>query len=143
MADFFQFIQNHLILSIAFVAILLLLVWEEWRNKGYTQHRISPKTLVDLMNHKHAKVLDIRSQKAYKESHIIHSSHIDASSIEQQVKKLAKYKNDPLVVVDQKGEASGEVVKKLKKLEFNDVYVLVGGITAWEHAGLPVKKAKS
>jgi rhodanese-related sulfurtransferase len=40
------------------------------------------------------------------------------------------------------GQTSGDAAKRLRKAGFEHVYVLDGGIGAWQQAGLPLAKGR-
>jgi len=47
-----------------------------------------------------------------------------------------------VVLVCKAGQASGDAAKRLRKAGFERVYVLDGGIAAWQQADLPLVKGR-
>lgn len=138
MSEYIAFFYKHIELSIALVVILLLILWEEFASKRYSRAGIPPQTLVTLMNHEGALVLDIRAQEAFKQGHIINALNIPTQTLESNLKKLVKYKNSPIVIVDDKGQESIRVINQLKQNGFQKLHILSGGLAAWNKAGLPL-----
>lgn len=85
-------------------------------------------------------VLDVRTQKEYKEGHIPGSVLIDftGDDFEQQVAKLDK--NKTYLVHCAVGGRSARACKKMEKMGFTKLYNLEGGMGAWEKAEKPVQK---
>jgi len=54
--------------------------------------------------------------------------------------ELVKRKDKPLIVYDDGGERSAKAAAALRKLGFERVVSLTGGLGAWKQAGLPVEK---
>ena len=52
--------------------------------------------------------------------------------------ELEKNKNNPLIVVCQRGHQSGEAVKKLEVKGYLKVSRMTGGMTEWQTQGLPL-----
>lgn len=138
MSEYLHFFYNHIELSLAFIVLLLLVLWEELGSKRYSRAGIPPQTLVTLMNHEGALVLDIRTPEAFKQGHITGALNVPAQTLETNLKKLIKYKNSPVVVVDETGQASIRVLGELKKNNFQKLHLLSGGLAAWKQAGLPL-----
>lgn len=138
MSEYLTFFYKHIELSIALIVILLLILWEEFGSKRYSRASISPQTLVTLMNHEGAVVLDLRTQEAFKEGHIIHALNIPAKTLESNIKKLIKYKNSPIVIVNDNDQVPTRIMTQLKQQGFQKLHILSGGLTAWNKAGLPL-----
>lgn len=142
MQDLFQFILNHWVLVAAFVIVLAIVVAEEMRSKGMGGPRVSTEEAIRLINRENGVVLDIRDRNAYLDGHIIDAISIAAADVEQNLKKLQKYKTKPLIVVCQQGQAAMQVAAKLQKQGFEQVKILAGGMSAWKNANLPTVKGK-
>jgi rhodanese-related sulfurtransferase len=57
-------------------------------------------------------------------------------------KLLAPAKQSPVVLLCRTGNASATAAKVLKKAGFEQVYVLDGGLPAWQAADLPLVKGR-
>jgi rhodanese-related sulfurtransferase len=75
-------------------------------------------------------LLDIRSDKEYKQGHIPGAAHVPLSEIGERVKKLKKDKE--LVVYCQNGSRSIWAIKRLMGMGYKNLYNLKGGYNAWK-----------
>ncbi len=140
MNEYIEFTNNHPLLVGSFFAILTLLIFNLFgsRFRGYTV--ASPADATTLINRSEAVVLDVRTEKEFKEGHIINSIHIPQSSIKNRLSEIEKYKHKPIIVSCRTGQRSGSVCGQLKKQGFDHVYNLAGGVMAWQNANFPLTK---
>ena len=141
MAQFFEFIINHWILSSLFVFILMLLAMDGIRGKLLGFGEIKPDEAVRMMNHDDAAVLDVREESEYAEGHIINSVHIPLPLLGNRTAELQEYKDRPLLVYCRTGNRSAQAASTLMKQGFSGVKKLSGGMIAWQGANLPVSKS--
>ncbi len=141
MNEYIEFINNHPLLVGSFFAILTLLIFNLFgsRFRGYTV--ATPADATTLINRNDAVVLDVRTDKEYKEGHIINSIHIPQSSIKNRLSEIEKYKHKPIIVSCRTGQRSGQVCGQLKKQGFDHIYNLAGGVMAWQNANFPLTKS--
>lgn len=138
-----QFAANHTIMVVAWVAILLAVLYSFY--KGATsKHKIVENTEATLlMNNENAVVLDLRSADEFKAGHIINSVHIFPSDIKtQKIQAIEKYKSQAVIVADVNGLTATSCAESLVKQGFEKVYVLKDGIAGWKAANLPTVKKK-
>jgi rhodanese-related sulfurtransferase len=135
-----QFIQNHWALCAAFGAAVILLIFEEARNKISGIPKISAHTLTMLINRENAATIDLRNQKAFASGHIIDSINIIRSEFDANLKKIEPYKNQPVILVDEMDANAATIGTKLQKQGFTKIHILTGGIQAWKNAKLPLTK---
>lgn len=137
-----EFIGNHLFLVTAFMAVAGLLIWNLSGAgiKGLTQ--IGPLQAVGLMNHENALVVDVRESNEYNQGHVIDSLHIPLGSLENHLNILEKHKDRPLIMSCQSGHRSLQACRTLYKKGFEKLYNMQGGVSAWQHAGLPLTTSK-
>ena len=94
-----------------------------------------------LVQEKKVTVLDIRTSDEFGEGHIAGAQNIDflqGAAFEAKVKELDKTK--PYLVHCQSGGRSSRSLKLFKKLGFESIYHLDGGLGDWQAAGKPVEK---
>jgi len=93
-----------------------------------------------LIADKKVVVLDIRTPKEYAAGHIAGATNIDfnASDFEKRLVQLDKSKT--YLVHCASGGRSTKSLAQFKKLQFQSVVHLDGGIKAWQKAGQPVEK---
>jgi rhodanese-related sulfurtransferase len=113
-----------------------------WITKGASGVReVGPMEVVQLINRKDAVVFDVREQAEFGSGHIAGSKHFPVASLEQRSGELKKYLKKPVVVVCASGTRSRTACSTLKKLGFENVTALAGGLGAWQRANLPVVKS--
>ncbi|MBX7208138.1 MAG: rhodanese-like domain-containing protein [Verrucomicrobiaceae bacterium] len=94
-----------------------------------------------LVQESKVTVLDVRTADEFGECHISGAMNIDfldSTGFEKRVKELDKSR--PYLVHCQSGGRSSRSLKIFKKLGFEKVYHLDGGLGAWQAAGKPVEK---
>lgn len=139
MQDLITFITNHPYLNLAAVAVLLLIMFVELLRAKRNVFNINPTQATQLINHDNAVVIDIRQQEAYRQGHIIGSQLIISQEIRQNLKKLEKFKNRPIIVVSNMSSESQKIAALLLKQGYN-AYSLNGGMRAWSDAQMPLVK---
>lgn len=142
MQDIIQFLLSHWLLASAFLIVLALLLFEEARSKGMGGAALTPQMAIRLINRDEAVVVDCRDGHAFKEGHIITSMNFPQAELNQNLNKLAKYKEKTLIIVCSTGQKSAAIATKLRKEGFVESKVLTGGLAAWKKADLPLEKGK-
>ncbi|MCH9675936.1 MAG: rhodanese-like domain-containing protein [Gammaproteobacteria bacterium] len=133
-----EFLLNHPVLTMAFLAIVGALMWTSVQARSSTV--ISPGDATRLINHENAVVVDVRGDNDYKQGHIVNAVHMPFEQLSHQTKKLERYKDRPLIMTCKNGQQGSAASRLLKKQGFESVYSLGGGLTAWEGASLPLSK---
>ena len=85
-------------------------------------------------------VLDVRSDGEFNQGHIVNALNIPQKSIQEQLSKLNKYRDRPIIMACRNGQIASGVGSTLRKNGFEQVYNLAGGLVAWEGANLPLVK---
>lgn len=135
-----EFFGNHPGLSMAFIAILAALIWTLFQGRSHGVQKVDPSDATRLINSEDAVVLDVRSDVEYKQGHILNSVHIPQSYLNDQIQKLEKHRDRPIITACKTGNDSARVGAELLRRGFSKVYRLNGGIAAWEAANLPLVK---
>ena len=134
-----QFIANHWQLWLALIAVLLLILINEFISQKKKAKELTPQSAVDLINNENAVVFDLRDKESFKNGHIIDSINCTAEDFEQQ--KMNKYKNKKIILVCARGLQSPTVAAKISTQGYQPM-VLGGGIISWQNADLPLIKGK-
>ncbi len=87
-------------------------------------------TARELDQKKGMMLLDVRSDKEYKQGHIPGAVHVPLPEIGDRVKKLKKDKD--LVVYCRNGNQSIWAIKRLMGMGYKNLYNLKGGYNAWK-----------
>jgi len=131
-----NFIVGHWELFLA-LAVILFLLARTYIGPGAVSLLV-PSEAIQLINHKDALVVDVRTDKEYQQGHVMNALHIPLGMLDNRIAELQAYKTSSLVMVCRSGARSGQAASKLKKQGFTDVHNLAGGMLAWERASLPV-----
>ncbi|MGE4629212.1 MAG: rhodanese-like domain-containing protein [Pseudohongiellaceae bacterium] len=135
MAQFFEFIGNHLYLSSMWVVTLGVIIMYHQRTASSS---VGPQQAVMLINRKEAIVVDVREKKEFESGHIVDSINIPMTKLKQRITEVWKYKDKPVVVVCKLGQHSGQAAKILQEAGHADVVRLAGGLTEWKAQSLPL-----
>ncbi len=137
-----EFIGNHLYLVIAFAVVTVLLLRDLVESLLRKYQVVSPLQAVMLLNQEDAVVVDVREPPEWAKGHIGDAQLIPLGELDKRLEELASFKDRPVIVTCQSGTRSPAACKKLVKAGFTRVYMLKGGMTAWEDANLPATKPK-
>ncbi len=134
-----EFITNHLLLVITFLALTGALIWNIFFDP-VNKAAVDALQTTTLINHDDAVVVDVRSIAEFNKGHIVNAINIPLNGLAKQLQQLDKYKDKPVVVACRSGSRSAMACKTLMKSGFQDVHNLRGGMMAWQSAGLPIKR---
>ena len=138
MEQLIEFATKHWELSLAFAVTVGMLVHnlfgEKW--KGY--HSVDPVEAINLINHKDAIFVDVRTDRERTQGHVLNSKHIPLNVLKGRIHELEKHKGKHVVVSCRSGHRSSHACGQLRKNGFEHVYNLRGGMLAWQNANLPV-----
>lgn len=141
MSEVLSFLAEHWTLSLIFVLLFLYLIQLETQGRVTGGHQVTPEGVVECLNHKKGKVVDLRAKEDFLKGHIIGAEHSNPEGMEKIAKKLHKNKMHPLILCGpDKGKLLHDCAATLRKLDFQDVRILQGGMDAWELAGMPSEK---
>lgn len=142
MDQMIEFARNHWILFSALGLTIFLLAQDLIETLTRRYATLSPVGAVELMNNAEVTVVDIREPAEFIGSHIENAINIPATKLDNRIIELANYKNGPMLVSCQSGTQSPKVCNRLVKEGFQNVYLLKGGIQAWEDLHLPIRRSK-
>ncbi|MCK6405868.1 MAG: rhodanese-like domain-containing protein [Rhodocyclaceae bacterium] len=135
-----DFIQQNLMLVILVVTSGAMLLFNLMQGGGGAQ--VTTGEATKLINREDAQVLDVREPLDYAGGHVSGARNIPLAKLSERASELEKFKTVPLIVCCETGIRSNRAVKDLKKLGFERVFSLDGGIAAWNKAGLPLTAKK-
>lgn len=138
MDQFVEFVGNHPALFGAFALVLLALIINELHGNLRGPKRLSTAEAIRLINDSDALIVDVRTPADFKKGHIINARNVPISKLGEQHKELAKSKGKPVITYCALGSVAPTATDKLKAQGLDPVYVLKGGLNAWQAAGLPV-----
>lgn len=136
---FTEFVVENWYLFAALVAILGMLAAEPLLKRASGVKSVSVFEMPQLTREK-SMVVDVSDPADYKKAHIPESINMPAKTLSKDLKPIEKHKNKNVILVCRMGNKSHSVAKQLIKSGFEKVYVLSGGMSAWEKENLPVKR---
>jgi rhodanese-related sulfurtransferase len=116
-----------------------MLIWPALR-RGAGGASVTTLEATLLINQQNALVLDVREASEYEKGHMLHARNIPLGQLEARAGELEKQKAKPVIVVCDTGNRAGKAASVLRRLGFEKVHTLGGGIGAWRQAGLPLEK---
>ena len=137
-----QFIAHHPLLVGAFIVIVLALIGLEGTRRFRGFKELTPAGLTQLINRDNALVVDLRPQADFEKGHIPGSRNVQMSQFDPENKQLVAARSLPVVLVCKAGQTSSGAAARLRKAGFERVFVLEGGIGAWQQADLPLVKGR-
>ncbi len=140
MDRYLEFILNHYWLSIAFAVVTFLLIQEFFDTTFKKFTGISPLLAVAKMNDSETVVIDVREPHEFIHNHIEQAINTPLSKLSDHLGKLESHKKDAILIACQSGTRSAAAAKILAKAGFEQVFVITGGMQAWENDyKLPIK----
>ncbi|HUW35693.1 MAG TPA: rhodanese-like domain-containing protein [Rhodocyclaceae bacterium] len=136
-SNLLHFAQNNLIYVVLAAASGAMLLWQTVMGAGGADG-VTPLQATLLMNREDALVVDVREATEWSAGHIPNSRHIPLSQLSKRIGEIEKFKTRDVIVNCQSGNRSASACGALKKLGFEKVHNLAGGISAWREAGLPI-----
>ena len=140
--ELIAFAGRHPYLSLGLAGLTVALVFNEVSALFRGYKGLQPAGLTALVNRDNALVVDLRASADFEKGHIPGAKNVQMSQFDPENKQLAAARALPVVLVCKAGQASGDAAKRLRKAGFEHVYVLEGGIGAWQQAGLPLAKGR-
>lgn len=142
MSQYLEFMANHPILAGSAVALVAIIVAYEFRRATRGFSDIEPGDTTLLINREDAVLIDVRDAAAFAKRHILNARSIPAAELPDNVERLSKHMETPVVLYCDSGIASARAATTLVRAGFKRVHNLKGGLGAWEAAGLPVSKGR-
>ena len=141
MDQYIDFISNHPILSMIWIALVVMIIGSTVSSLTSKVKQVSPQQLTLLMNKEEGIVFDIRPEKDYRQSHILGAKQLSSEKVSSNdFSGLEKYKDKPIIVVCAAGLTASKTANALVKAGYSAVFILSGGMSAWLNANLPVAK---
>jgi rhodanese-related sulfurtransferase len=136
-----EFLMNNLALVALFLASGVMLLWPEISKlAGGGGAEIGTLEATRLMNQGVSLVLDIRDEKDFAAGHLPRARHMPLRELGGRIGELARFKDKPVIVTDKSGMRAASACRFLRNAGFNNVFLLKGGVAAWQQASLPVEK---
>lgn len=141
-AELAAFAARHPYLSLALAGLTVAIIGNELAGLFRGYKAVAPADLAALVNRESALVVDLRPIADFEKGHVAGAKNVTPSQFDPENRQLAAAKALPVVLVCKTGQVSGGAAKRLRKAGFERVYVLDGGIGAWQQAGLPLARGR-
>lgn len=136
---FSEFVIENWYLFAALVVIVGMLLAEPLLKQASGVKSVSVFEMPQLTREK-SIIVDVSEPADYKKAHIPEAVNMPAKTLAKDPKPVEKHKNKNVILVCRMGSKSHSVAKQLVRSGFEKVYVLNGGMSAWEKENLPVKR---
>ncbi|MDX9801722.1 MAG: rhodanese-like domain-containing protein [Spirochaetia bacterium] len=107
---------------------------------GTNYHELSASESDALIKNINPLILDVRTKGEYDRGHIENSMLIPVQSLSDELDKLAKYKNENILIYCASGNRSTVAANILIDAGYTKIYNMRHGIGDWIRKGLPVVK---
>ncbi len=142
MEQYLEFIGNHPYLHMGLAVVVGMIVWSFLGSRFAGYQNIDPQAAVPLLNREGGVLLDVRETKEYQAGHVVGAVHIPLNTLPKRHVELNKFRDKPIIVTCRAGTRSGPACSTLRKAGFEKVFLMNGGMLAWESANLPVTRKK-
>lgn len=140
MERYLEFAVNHYILSLALIVVSYLLIQDLLELVFKKFNAISPQQAVTKINQGDTIIIDVREAAEFKQKQLENAINAPLSTLTECVPELVEYKNKPVLIMCESGNRSASAARILSKAGFADLFVITGGMQAWEtDYKLPVK----
>lgn len=135
-----DFVVQYWYLFLSAVVSGGLLLWPALSKGGGGGARVTPAEAVQLMNREKASLVDVSEPAEFAAGHVPGSKNVPLARLEA-AGDLPKNKALPVLVMCATGVRSGRAAAAIRKLGYERVHPVAGGLAAWREANLPVEKA--
>lgn len=143
MQEIMQFVSRHPILCLAWVALLVAVLFTTFKGLTSKVKVITRGEATHLINKEDAVVVDLRQRDDFRKGHIAGSVNVLPAEIKaNNVGELDKHKDKPIIVVDGTGVQAQESANALIKAGYEKVFVLKEGVAGWSGENLPLVRGK-
>jgi rhodanese-related sulfurtransferase len=133
----FEFIQQNILLVLTFVVSGGLLVWPLLNPGG---KELSSADATIKINRENAVVIDVRPPAEFVTGPVPASINIPRDKFKERAAELEKFRGRPLILNCASGVRASGACGELRKMGFENVFKLAGGMNGWLQAGLPMAK---
>ena len=129
-------IDNWMLLAMALASGLALLLPVLTKGGG-----LDPQAMVQLMNRDKAVVIDVCEPDEFARGHVIGAKNLPLGQLEDKLSQIVKNKSTHVIMVCQVGARSARAAATARKLGYENVQSLSGGLRAWTAASMPTEKS--
>jgi rhodanese-related sulfurtransferase len=142
MSEFIAFLsKNPLITAALLGTVIAWIIWEfKQLRRGFVA--LNPGQLVEWMNRKDARVVDLADNNDFLKMHINGAVNMPLADFSAKHKSFNSALDHPVVIYDRSGSKAEGVAVTLVAAGFKQVALLDGGLDAWLRESLPIVKGR-
>ena len=129
-------LENWMLLLVAVASGVALMLPALTKGSG-----LDPQAMVQLMNREKAVVIDVCEPDEFARGHVIGAKNLPLAQVDEKLAQLVKNKSTHVIMVCQVGARSSRAAAAARKLGYDNVHSLSGGLRAWVAASMPTEKA--
>jgi rhodanese-related sulfurtransferase len=129
-------LENWMLLLVALASGVALMLPVLTKGSG-----LDPQAMVQLMNREKAVVIDVCEPDEFARGHVIGAKNLPLAQVDEKLAQLVKNKSSHVIMVCQVGARSARAAAAARKLGYENVQSLSGGLRAWVAASMPTEKA--
>ena len=129
-------LENWMLLLVAVASGVALMLPALTKGSG-----LDPQAMVQLMNREKAGVIDVCEPDEFARGHVIGAKNLPLAQVDEKLAQLVKNKSTHVIMVCQVGARSARAAAAARKLGYENVQSLSGGLRAWVAASMPTEKA--
>jgi rhodanese-related sulfurtransferase len=129
-------LENWMLLLVAVASGVALMLPTLTKGSG-----LDPQAMVQLMNREKAVVIDVCEPDEFARGHVIGAKNLPLAQVDEKLAQLVKNKSTHVIMVCQVGARSARAAAAARKLGYENVQSLSGGLRAWVAASMPTEKA--
>ena len=129
-------LENWMLLLVAVASGVALMLPTLTKGSG-----LDPQAMVQLMNREKAVVIDVCEPDEFARGHVIGAKNLPLAQVDEKLAQLVKNKSSHVIMVCQVGARSARAAAAARKLGYENVQSLSGGLRAWVAASMPTEKA--
>jgi rhodanese-related sulfurtransferase len=129
-------LENWMLLLVALASGFALMLPALTKGSG-----LDPQAMVQLMNREKAVVVDVCEPDEFARGHVIGAKNLPLAQVDEKLAQLVKNKSTHVIMVCQVGARSARAAAAARKLGYENVQSLSGGLRAWVAASMPTEKA--
>lgn len=129
-------LENWMLLLVAVASGVALMLPALAKGSG-----LDPQAVVQLMNREKAVVIDVCEPDEFARGHVIGAKNLPLAQVDEKLAQLVKNKSTHVIMVCQVGARSSRAAASARKLGYDNVQSLSGGLRAWVAASMPTEKA--
>ena len=142
MSEFINFLAKNPLLTAALLGTAIAWIFWELKQLRRGFIALSPNQLVEWINRKDARVIDLTENNDFLKAHIGGAVNIPLADFSATHRAVQSTHDKPVVVYCRTGVRSESAAAKLVAAGFKQVGSLSGGLDAWLRESLPTVKGK-